>query len=537
LKLRIDKQVVLTSGKSNQNITGTIVNSDGSKANLADFSEVNLSVDAIDNTAQNRKRTTFPLKVNQSASSWDGLINPYTGATSASLLLKLDLTTKSGVKLPTIKSAVDVPLVLPDQLCNLTQTNVLLSDLYTKTPAKATLEIQGPKQGDCLLSIKSLEIKQDPRGRTFGDFASSVVNKNTGSEIGIGDEVLVKQGDSLELEISLASEIAAKGVSKGLVILNTRTPDSTQSLDLLANIEFNSKEIPPPPWLPAVLVLLGILIPLSLLQLNNYFFARFRMRDIRIANIPVKVSISDSNVLVSRNDDQKDLFEDRNFEYPSVSTDSERLLRQDWNSLEVFTLKTKLPKNPFGEVSGVLEFSEGRIGFANEETLNDSAGVRLAAPLNPNGYWIVSALKGAASEVGGKFELTALITVYLNIDPSQADSQFNQLKDQIQTSEEAWALLAKDLGQSGSVDANAFDSGTPRAVATENSPKVSPSASWDDFDSPSTTSTVSGSKTESVATEPSEKKKFFGKKKSEKAKESSKEPTQAPQVDPDDPWA
>jgi hypothetical protein len=34
-----------------------------------------------------------------------------------------------------------------------------------------------------------------------------------------------------------------------------------------------------------------------------------------------------------------------------------------------------------------------------------------------------------------------------------------------------------------------------------------------------------------------EKKKFFGKKKSEKAKESSKEPTQAPQVDPDDPWA
>jgi hypothetical protein len=163
--------------------------------------------------------------------------------------------------------------------------------------------------------------------------------------------------------------------------------------------------------------------------------------------------------------------------------------------------------------------------------------MQLAAPLNPNGYWIVSALKGAASEVGGKIELTALITVYLNIDPSQADSQFNQLKDQIQTSEEAWALLAKDLGQSGSVDANAFDAGTPRAVATENSPQVSPSASWDDFDSPSATSTVSGSKTESVTTEPSEKKKFFGKKKSEKAKESSKEPTQAPQVDPDDPWA
>jgi hypothetical protein len=55
--------------------------------------------------------------------------------------------------------------------------------------------------------------------------------------------------------------------------------------------------------------------------------------------------------------------------------------------------------------------------------------------------------------------------------------------------------------------------------------------------SPSTTSTVSGSKNEPASTEPSEKKKFFGKKKSEKVKESSKEQTQAPQVDPDDPWA
>jgi hypothetical protein len=537
LKLRIDKQVVLTSGKPNQNITGTIVNSDGSKANLADFSDVNLSVDAIDNTAQNRKLATFPLKVNKSASSWDGLINPYTGATSASLLLKLDLTTKSGVKLPTIKSAVDVPLVLPDQLCNLTKTNVLLSDLYTKTPAKATLEIQGPKQGDCLLSIKSLEIKQDPRGRTFADFASSIVNKNTGSKLGIGDEVLVKQGDSLELEISLASEIAAKGVSKGLVILNTRTPDSTQSLDLLANIEFNSKEIPPPPWLPAVLVFLGILIPLSLLQLNNYFFARFRMRDIRIANVPVKVSISDSKVLVSRNDDQKDLFEDRNFEYPSSNTDSERSITQEWNSLAVFTLKTKLPKNPFAEVSGVLDFSEDRIGFANEEAINDPTNLQLRAPLNPNGYWVVSALKGSASEVAGKIELVALITVYLNIDPSQADSQFNQLKDQIETSEESWSLMAKNLGQSGAADLNQSDSGFASPDVSVNVPKITPGSGWDSIDSTSAAGNFGPSSADSIGAESVEKKKFFGKKKSEKAKESSKEPTQAPQVDPDDPWA
>lgn len=537
VKLRVDKKVVLTSGKPNQNITGTIVNSDGSKANLADFTNVELSVDALDNTGQNRKLTTFPLEVNKADSSWNGLINPYTGSINASLLLRLDLTTKSGVKLPTIKSAVEVPLVLPDQLCNLTKTNLVLTDLYKKTPAKGSLEIQGPKQGDCLFSIKSFEIKQDSRRRTFKDFTSSVINKSTGSELGIGDEILIKQGESLKLEISLASGIAAEGISKGLVVFKTRTPDSTQSMDLLANLEFTSKEIPPPTWLPAILVLLGILIPLSVLQLNNYFFARFRMKDIRIANIPVKVSIADSKILISRDDNQRDLFEDRNFEYPSSVTDSKRSITQDWNSLEVFTLKTKLPKNPFGEVTGVLDFTEDRIGFANEETLNVLTGMRLKAPLNPNGYWIVSALKGAASEVGGIVGLSALVTVYLNIDPSQAESQFNQLKDQIETSENSWILLAKGLGQFGSGDPNTSDSGYTHAGVLELAPQDSPPAGWDDVDAPSPMGIDREIKGESASAGPPEKRKLFGKKKSKKVKESSKEPTQAPQVDPDDPWA
>ena len=111
--------------------------------------------------------------------------------------MRLDLTTQSGVKLPTIKSAVEIPLVLPDQLCKLKETNVKLSDLYTKTPAKGTIEVQGPKQGDCLLSIKSLNIKQDPLGRSFSDFSSSIINKDNGSKFAIGEEVLIKQGERL----------------------------------------------------------------------------------------------------------------------------------------------------------------------------------------------------------------------------------------------------------------------------------------------------------------------------------------------------
>jgi hypothetical protein len=536
---RVSKKVSLTAGKSNQEILGLIVNSDGSKANLTDFSKVELSVDAIDNTAQNRKLTTFPLKINQVDSSWNGSIEPYSGSTTASFLLKLDLTTKSGVELPTIKSAVEIPLVLPDQLCKLKEANFKLTDLYTKIPAKGTLEIQGPKQGDCLLSIKSLNIKQDPSKRSFSDFSSSIVNKKTGSKFAIGEEVLIKQGESLRLEISLESEISAQGVSKGVMILQTRTPDSTQSMDLIADLEFASQEIEPPFWLRVLLAFLGILIPLGLLQLNNYFFARFRMKDIRIANVPVKASIADGKVIISRVDDQKDLFQDRNFDYPSSNTDSEKSMSQDWNSAEVFKLETKLPKNPFGEVSGVLTFSQDRMGFASEESLSDSSSNQVKVPLNPNGYWVVSASKGAASEEAGRYELSALITVYLNIDPSQAESQFSQLKDQMETSEDSWTQLAKGLGEPAPISsANSGSSYAPSDVVNNKPQSVTAQgASWGEVDSPITPGIISGGKTDSVDVAPKEKKKLFGKKKSEKSKESSEEPTQAPQVDPDDPWA
>jgi hypothetical protein len=260
------------------------------------------------------------------------------------------------------------------------------------------------------------------------------------------------------------------------------------------------------------------------------------MKDIRIANVPVKVTIGDSKISISRLDDQTELFQDRNFEYLSSNTGSEKLLKQEWNSSEIFTLSAKLPKNPFGEVAGVLTFTQDRLGFASEEVLFDTSSSQTKAPLNPNGYWVVSALKGAAKQDSGKFELSALITAYLNIDPSQAESQFGQLKDQIETNQDSWDFLAKSLGQSAPLEGIEETSSQQPSSMVKNQPQ---SAKWDDFDS--STATPTGQNFVDDSKRPKEKKKLFGKKKSESSSgtesKGSKEPTQAPQVDPDDPWA
>jgi len=537
---RVSKKVTLTAGKSNQEISGLIVNSDGSKANLSEFRSVEISADAIDSTAQNRQRKSFALDVSKNESSWEGLIEPYTGSSTASFLLKLDLTTKSGVKLPTIKSAVEVPLVLPDQLCKLSSSTLKLSDLYTGTPAKGTIIVDGPKQGDCILNFKSFEIKQDPEGRTIEMFKARINEKNSGKILGVGDEILVKQGEQAAFEVTLESEISAQGESKGLFILKSRTVDSTQSMDLVADVQFLSVLKPPSPLLISLLTLLGLLIPLSLLQLSNYLFARFRFDGIRVANIPIRVTVGDSKIDVVRLDDQKDLFEDRNFDYPSTKTDNEKSYSQDWNALEVFKLSTRLPKNPFGEVLGVLTFVSDRRGFASEEIISGSDGTRAVAPLNPNGYWVASALQGAVTETNNTVSLEALITAYLNIDPSQVDSQFGQIKDQIESSEDSWRELAQLVGSSnGRSEIDAFSSSsnaTNLNGVTQNTKSTTPS--WDDSESttiPTTTQITSASEPKK------EKKGFFGKKNKDSEKQSKgndlTEPTQSSQVDPDDPWA
>ena len=543
---RVRKSISLTAGKSNQEVSGLIVNSDGSPANLNDFRSVELSADVIDNTAQNRERKSFPLKVAKNDSSWTGLVEPYTGSSSASFLLRLDLTTKSGVKLPTIKSAVEVPLVLPDQLCKIASPTLKLSDLYTGTPAKGTLIVDGPKQGDCLLSLKSFDIKQDPEGRTIEMFKAKIIEKGSGKTFGTGDEILVKQGEQAAIEVTLENEISAQGDSRGLLILKTRTADSTQSMDLVADVEFTSVLKPPSPFLISLLTLLGLLIPLSLLQLSNFLFARFRFDGIRVANVPVRVVVSDGKVTVERIDDQKDIFEDRNFDYPSTKTDNEKSYTQDWNAHEVFKLNTKLPKNPFGEVSGVLTFDPDRRGFASEEVVNDFDGLSAVAPLNPNGFWVASALRGAASESSGNLTIVALITAYLNIDPSQAESQFGQIKDQIETSEDSWRNLAQIIGTSGGEEStDAFGSSKTKSTSTpsasENSPQPKKST-WDEVDSPAPiTSTSTPLVNEIQGESKKEKKSLFGKKSKDSSNPSKKndstEPTQSSQVDPDDPWA
>lgn len=539
LQLRVSKKMTLTAGKSNQEITGLIVNSDGSKANLSAFRSIQISADVIDNTAQNRQRKTFAIQVTNENSSWKGLVEPYTGSNTASLLLKLDLTTKSGVKLPTIKSAVEVPLVLPDQLCKLNSPTLKLSDLYTGTPAKGTLIVDGPKQGDCILGLKSFEIKQDPEGRTIEMFKATIKEKISGKPFKSGDEILVKQGEKVSFDVTLKNEISAQGESRGLLILNTRTADSTQSMDLVADVQFKSALKPPSVLLISLLTLLGLLIPLSLLQISNYLFARFRFEGIRVANVLVKVSISDSKVVIVRLDDQKDLFEDRNFDYPSSKTDNEKKYSQDWNAATVFELTTRLPKNPFGEVRGVLNFDSDRRGFASEEITSDFDGVKAIAPLNPNGFWVASALRGAATEANGVLTISGLVTAYLNIDPSQVDSQFAQIKDQMETSEDSWRQLALLLGSSDAGgEEDAFSPSINATPKVENPSPNSAKTSWEEIDSSSASKVVETSSNDKAK---KEKKGFFGKRNKDSEKPSkgndATEPTQSSQVDPDDPWA
>jgi hypothetical protein len=250
------------------------------------------------------------------------------------------------------------------------------------------------------------------------------------------------------------------------------------------------------------------------------------------------VNISDGKVTVARIDEQRDFFEDRNFDYPAKNTDSEKSITQEWSAQEIFILRTKLPKNPFGEVSGILEFNQERIGFANEDLVSDFDGKTSVAPLNPNGFWVASVTKGSTNDSSNSIEMIALVTAYLNIDPSSAEGQFSQIKDQLETSEDSWRQLAQLVGTGTSIDQFAGSATTDALSSGQNQSTAAKSLDWDEPNTPSAQQPKPNSNDSANVQQPKEKKGLFRKGKEEQPKrDDSTGQTQSSQVDPDDPWA
>ena len=392
VRIQLDSNVHLTAGKGPQQISGTFTDLKNKPIDIGIYDNPIMNVTSVDTSGQNRIAKTSDLQVNKDG-TWSGQVLPFDSATSAQLQFSVTLRTKpSGTELPKVSQTFNIPLVVPAQFCNVVQVVKVknsvtkFSDLtYKKSPATGNVIIKGAKAGNCSVKFSSPAVISDPIGRQSKDFQISVVNPSGGSKSVLNTWVQIPQDQEKTFNIAINNKEKAKGQTLMSLPVLIRDEAGTQSIQSAAKIEFTDV-IPEKNkifWIVGLLIL-GLTLPLVLLQIVNHIFARYRMENLRIASMKVRVVADSMGSRVTLLDSSPIALQDRMFEYFESNLKRPRKFTAEYKMKPVANFESHLPRNPFGSVEGLVVAAPGDVVVASESTRVLKNGSQAPVPLNLN---------------------------------------------------------------------------------------------------------------------------------------------------------
>jgi hypothetical protein len=340
--------------------------------------------------------------------------------------------------------------------------------------------IEGAKEGNCSVRFASPKVLADPIGRLSDDFKVSVIDPNGGSKSVLDVWVEVPQGQDKNFNVSIDNKVKANGETLMSLPIDIRDQAASQSIQSAAKIRFKDVIIEKNKlWWILFLMFISLALPLGLLQLVNHLFARFKLDDIRIASMRVKVRLEPMGTKISLADGSPLILQDRLFEYPPSSITRPRKFASEYKSATLANFDSHLPRNPFGNVLGTVNSLPGevivasessktllngsqapvslnlnRLFFATTETKKaDSPMAKSAAPTEPSAFDddFGLALDTTLQVVDNPTDLSldsdvksfdAQLTIYLNIDPIDREKLFSAVLQDISSSQ-MWDELAR----------------------------------------------------------------------------------------------
>jgi len=498
LKIELDSNVKIEVGKGNQTISGKIVNSNGKPLDLSVYTSLEMSVVALDESGMDRRGEALKLNVNKAAGTWTGPFAPFSGGSTSRMRITLAVNT-AHMELPAISQNFNPPLIVPDQFASLDNSNVKLSNLiFTEKAAKGELILLGAKQGVSSVKFSTPKMMSDVLGRGIDRFSFKIVNRKTGKEVNIGEWQNIDENDRVAFAIDIDSDSRADGDVLISLPVQIRPSTGGELLDSVVKVSF-TEEVPTenPIVVSIVISIVGILLPLLLLHLVNYFFSRYKFRDTRVASVPVLVAIKENSVLIKPGVGREKLLGITDFSYVESSKDATRVFPVEYGSQVIATLKSKLPKNPFGSSTGYVSAQPGSVVVSSENPMSTLNGRVAGASLNPNRYYFAVAQPGQSPIDSPSKEFEAVLTLFMStLDEGNVDKQIQE--------------IAREISESGM---------------------------WGDLGSVSESKAIEISKVEEKVREKKEKK-VRGKKEQQgesEVKSSTNEGSQ--DFDPDDPWA
>ncbi len=486
VRIKLDDGLKITAGKGAQQISGTFTNYNNKPVDLGVYEKATMSVASIDTSGKNRPAQSNDLTIKNG--TWSGTVTPFDGENNAQMQFTVALRTKpSGTELPKISQTFNVPLVFPAQFCNVKSvgtgrnSQTTLSDLFfKKSSATGKITIVGAAEGNCSIQFTAPSVLDDPIGRTAKDFTVAIKGPDGSSNPVLGQWVTIPQGKDATFDVSINSAIKANGQSLLTVPVDIQDQAKSQTIKSSVKINFTNKIPEKNKWALIIsLLFIGLLLPLLILQGVNYLFARYKMADIRNTSLRVKVTVDPMGTKVTKADGSPLVLEDRMFEYAPSDLPRPRKFVADYKTRELAHFDSHLPKNPLGNVVGMVNALPGEVIVASESTKSSASGTKAPVSLNLNRLFFAtteikktdlagpssapapsepsafdddfnldtptptensSADLGPSENSENTFE--ADLTIYLNIEPSEANQLFASVLSDISASQ-MWTELAR----------------------------------------------------------------------------------------------
>lgn len=273
LDIRIDPGTQFISGKAGI-LSGKVVSqSTGLAADLAKYdSDHPITVELITGGKSGAKK-----KADQSDPASFMLQNftPGSGSAEAEVRITLFLKTKRGIDLAPVSISQKIDVRLLSNYPTLKSEPIKLSDMESaEVPAKGTVEFLGPKGSDgkvCIEpNVKPIVIEDKvSRSETF-DLSITGVNAN--------GCLPIRQGEVSQLSLEVSNSVTANSdVILGVPITYYSDAEPGKNFTLNAEVNFKSG-IPGPAGLwKIILTILGILLPLTLIYLQNWFVTKLNV--------------------------------------------------------------------------------------------------------------------------------------------------------------------------------------------------------------------------------------------------------------------
>jgi len=443
LRIKLDPAVKIEVGKGIQTIKGTILNAKGKPADLSVYTSVKMRVIALDESGMDRRSEPLELNVNVQNATWSGPFEPFSGGATSKMRITIFANTPN-LELPPVPQNFNPPLIVPDEYAKVDSPKVSLSNLVvSKNPAVGEIILVGANKGTSAVKFAKPQIVGDFLGRATTEFDFKLLNRKSGEIIAFDQWVNLDEKERVAIEVQVDSPRRGDGEVSFNLPVQVRSSSGGEVIDSLVKASFTQEtKAVNFPELVALFMFLGISLPLTMMQLVNYFFSRFRLKGARVATVPVVVTVTPTSVTMKPAGARPSLLVIEDFQYIEAKYDSTRKYPVEFQSQVIATLSATLPKNPFGTSTGLVETLPGSKVASSEYPMSSATGTSAGAALNPNRYFFAVAQNLPEDTSTGSYEIEAALTVFMStLDEGNASGQIAEMLGTIKDSS-MWASLA-----------------------------------------------------------------------------------------------